>query len=125
MPTTLAENKSYAKLKKDVERVIRSGRREVEQVKARTYWETGRLIAAHIEANGGSVEYGKEVMLKLSQDLKINKTHLYYSLEFYSSYEIFPALGKLGWTSISACLRSTILKSGKRLLKKQRKGIGL
>jgi endonuclease YncB( thermonuclease family) len=71
----------------------------VEQSKVREAWEIGKLIDEHVLRHKERADYGKQVILRLSQDLPISDTQLYSMLEFARAYPIFPAPGKLSWAS--------------------------
>lgn len=97
-----AAPRTYAQLKRRIERVIRLGRerarRAVEGEKIRTAWEIGRLIHGHLLLNKDRANYGEKVFQKVSRNFGISKTELYYSVEFIRTYRIFPTSGKLTWS---------------------------
>ena len=70
---------------------------DVRQEKVREAWEIGKLIDEHVLQHKERADYGKQVILRLSQDLPISDTELYYLLEFARAYPIFPSTGKLSW----------------------------
>ena len=43
----------------------------------RVYWETGRLIHAHVKQEKQRADYGLEVIKRLAEDLKIERTVLH------------------------------------------------
>ena len=94
--------KTYAELRKQVEKVLTQGRerakRAVEEEKIRTYWETGRLIEAHILHHKKRAGYGDRVIRRLSRDFSMSRTLLYYILEFARAYPIVQPVGQLTWT---------------------------
>lgn len=49
----IAAPKTYAELKRGVDETLLAGQRRIEMAKVLTYWETGRLINAHVLLNGG------------------------------------------------------------------------
>lgn len=92
---------NYANLRSRVRAVISAGKRRaqdaVEREKVRTCWEVGKLIHEHILLHKERADYGKEVIGRLSNDLKISNSNLYSMLEFARAYPIFQTSGKLSW----------------------------
>ncbi|MFH0985403.1 MAG: DUF1016 N-terminal domain-containing protein [Candidatus Omnitrophota bacterium] len=70
----------------------------VAQEKVRECWETGKLIDEHVLQHKERADYGKQVILRLSQDLSISDSELYYMLEFARTYPISQPAGKLSWS---------------------------
>ncbi|MFH0986102.1 MAG: DUF1016 N-terminal domain-containing protein [Candidatus Omnitrophota bacterium] len=70
----------------------------VAQEKVRENWEIGKLIDEHVLQHKERADYGKQVILRLSQDLSISDSELYSMLEFARAYPILPHAGKLTWS---------------------------
>lgn len=103
-----AEVKSYGGLRKLVSKTLDDGRKQaqdaVEKVKARTYWDIGRLIDAHVLQSQKRGDYGKQVIQRLAGDLKTNQTLLYYALQFARSYKELPEADSMTWSHYRALL---------------------
>lgn len=67
---------TYAELRRGVEATLLTGQREIEQAKVRTYWETGRLIDAHVLQNKDRADYGSKTIQRLADDLKVHRSVL-------------------------------------------------
>jgi len=117
-PKILPKIKTYAGLRTLVRDGLQKSQTAIREIKVRTYWETGRLIAAHLKAKGGKAGYGHNIIHRLAQDLAINKTHLYHTLEFYKAFPIFPPVGKLGWTHYRTLLAVNNTKQRNQLAKR-------
>ncbi|MFA5168420.1 MAG: DUF1016 N-terminal domain-containing protein [Candidatus Omnitrophota bacterium] len=76
----------------------------VEQERVREAWEIGRLIDAHVLQHKERADYGKQVILRLSKDLGMSDTELYYMLQFARTYPNFRAPGKLSWANYETLL---------------------
>ena len=87
--------KSYAQLRNKVKETLLSGWQRIEEAKVETYLETGKLIDEHILKNGSRKEhYGKEVIEKLSADLKVSSSVLWRCLQFAHSFKKILARGR-------------------------------
>lgn len=89
--------KTYAELRRGVETALHEGQQAVELARLRTYWETGRLINAHVLHHRGRADYGAQVLVRLADELNTAKTTLYQCTLFARQFPIFRARGKLGW----------------------------
>ncbi|MDD5227088.1 MAG: DUF1016 N-terminal domain-containing protein [Candidatus Omnitrophica bacterium] len=80
------EVKTYDELRRAISKARVESRarveKAVEQEKVREAWEIGRLIDAHVLQHKERADYGKQVILRLSKDLSISDTELYYMLQF-------------------------------------------
>ncbi len=105
----VAKVASYTDLLRAVRGAVARGRERaadaVEREKVRTFWEIGRLIHAHILLHKDRADYGKQVIKRLSADLAMSETELYYMVEFARTYPIFRLTGKLPWGHHQALLR--------------------
>jgi hypothetical protein len=95
--TPASAPKTYAELRRGVEEALLTGQRNIEQAKVRTYWETGRLIDAHVLLNAARAGYGEQVLNKLARDLDIARTTLYQCVLFARAFPIVRARGQLTW----------------------------
>lgn len=105
-PTALNKGlRNYAQLRKAVQETLFLGRQRIEEAKVRTYLETGKLIDEHILVySTRSEHYGKEVIERLSADLKISDSVLWRCLRFARSFNKILARGpeslpkRLAWS---------------------------
>ena len=127
--------RDYGELLQRVRQTISRGKARaqdaVEREKVRTSWEIGKLILDHVLNHASSekiakssrtvvgasattkhillnkkrADYGKEIVKRLSKDLSISDTELYYMMEFARTYPIFRTCGKLSWAHIQSILR--------------------
>lgn len=104
MPQRLStlSSSSYATLVREVRGAIATGKERalqaVEAEKVRTSWQIGKLIHTHILRNQKRAGYGQKVLHRLSRDIHISESSLYYMLEFARENPIFRSIGKLPWT---------------------------
>src|SRR3972149_6619750 len=95
--TAATAPKTYAELKRRVEETLLTGQRRIEQAKVLTYWETGRLINAHVLLNGERASYGSQVLARLARDLETARTTLYQCTQFARYFPIIRHGGQLVW----------------------------
>ena len=102
MPPNPPTINTYTALRDEVTKVLSAGkeraRQAVEREKARTYWEVGVLIQAHLLANDTRAGYGKYMVPRLAQAVGISERILYESLQFYRSFPILRARAELTWS---------------------------
>ena len=79
---TKEDLKSYPVLRRRVEETLLRGQQRIEAAKLQSYWHTGASINEHVRLNGARAEYGKQVTLKLSEDIKIHDSVLRRLAEF-------------------------------------------
>ena len=93
---------TYSALRDEVAKVLSAGkeraRQAVEREKARTYWQVGGLIQAHLLVINAKAAYGDQVMGRLAKAVGISERILYESLRFHRSFPILHARSKLTWT---------------------------
>jgi len=110
---------SYTSLLSSVRKAIHLGKKRaqeaVEREKVRTAWEVGKLILDHILFNKDRAGYGKKVIKRLSGDLSISNTELYYMVEFARTYPNFRTTGNLSWGHYQTLLRVNDANRRKRL----------
>jgi hypothetical protein len=117
--------KSYVQLRREVEETLLLGQQKIEEAKVETYLETGKLIDAYLLQKGSREErYGKEVIEKLSTDLKISSSVLWRCLQFACSFKKILARGResfpkhLAWSHYRKLI--TIHDEGSRISFMQR-----
>lgn len=86
MGQSLSQSSVYQTLLARVRETLLDGQKRIEAEKIRTYWQTGKLIHEHILKNQNRAEYGGEVVVRLSQDLNVDKTTLHDCIQFAKSY---------------------------------------
>ena len=95
---------TYAALRQAVERAMIHGQRNVELAKVRTYHETGRLIREHLLANPDRAGYGAKTIVRLSADLKVDRSVLQRCDQFYRAFPICVTWHKLTWAHFRTLL---------------------
>ena len=88
---------TYPELRDSVEETLLAGQRRVEQAKVRTYWETGRLIRAHLLVHAGRADYGAQVIPRLARDLGIVERTLYQCAQFAEFFPILSVRSEFTW----------------------------
>jgi len=93
---------NYPSLLKDIKSILEKGLtrayKSVDNIKVQTYWQIGERIARE-EMNMGRADYGKNIIQKLSLDLKLHERTLYRTLKFYKAYPILTTvLSELSWS---------------------------
>ncbi len=87
----------------------------IEQEKKKTYWDVGRYIKTYLLGFEDRAEYGRYVFKRLAEDLHLDKSLLYRSVQFYEAYpQIVVAPQQLSWSHISALLSVSERKSRKK-----------
>jgi len=78
---------SYPELRKKVRETLVLAQKKIEDERVRTYWETGRLIDSHtlFHKEKGAF-YGRQVIIRLSHDLGIEKSVLNRTHQFYCRF---------------------------------------
>ncbi|MEK6614556.1 MAG: PDDEXK nuclease domain-containing protein [Bacteroidota bacterium] len=105
----------YQVLVKNIGGMVEAGRetayRSINNVLLKTYWEIGRLIVEFEQQGKEKAEYGRELLKKLSRDLKLKHgkgfsiSNLQYFRLFYLHYPIYQTLsGKLSWSHYTELL---------------------
>ncbi len=91
---------TYPALFRRVKETLLDGQHRIEAQKVQTYWDTGRLIQAHILQNKDRAEYGTEAVNRLSEDLSVSASVLRRCVQFYQTYpdqKKFAAQRKFTW----------------------------
>jgi endonuclease YncB( thermonuclease family) len=89
--------RTYAELRREVERVVVAGRRSIEVAWVRTYHETGRLIHEHLLLNENRADYGARVFVRLATETEISRRTLYECVQFYRCFPNVRVLAQLAW----------------------------
>src|SRR3989338_4148439 len=86
--------KNYAQLREEVKETLLSGQQRIEEAKVQAYLKTGQLIDEHtLKKSSREEHYGKEVIEKLSTDLKISSSVLWRCLRFARYFKKILARG--------------------------------
>lgn len=113
--------KSYPILLNQIKHTITQGRKNIEHVKALTYWKIGENISKHLLNQNGHAGYGKQLYINLSRDLNVDRRTLYQLTRFYKQFSKVSARSKLGWTHYRKLISVDDPLLRNRLLKKARK----
>lgn len=92
MPSFKKSN-PYAQLLSLVRDTLIQGQQRVEDAKIMTYWQTGDHINKHVLKYSTRAEYGGEVISRLVNDLKLDKTTLHDCLKFAKTYPKLRIIG--------------------------------
>jgi len=118
----------YTSLLKRVRAVLLEGRRQIEEAKVQTYWNTGKLIQDHLlQSKDRSEIYGTRLIKKLARDLEISDRVLYQTLQFYQAFpKIVNArslsFSRLTWTHYRSLARVSDEKTRLELADRAQKG---
>ncbi|MBP6506319.1 MAG: thermonuclease family protein [Opitutaceae bacterium] len=107
----------YAGLRRAVEAVVFTGRRDIEQAWTRTYHETGRLINEHLLAHEERAGYGARVFERLSADTGISKRTLHECAQFHRCFPIVRSTAQLTRTHYIVLCQVTDEKQRAALLR--------
>jgi len=91
----------YRNLLARVRQVLIEGQRRIEIERVRTYWETGDHIHSHVLHYKDHADYGKEVLVRLANDLDVHVSLLRRCLQFRENYPRLPihaARREFTWT---------------------------
>lgn len=89
---------SFAELLRCVKRVLITGRREIDIAWVRMYYETGRLINAHLLDRNARAEYGAKVYAGLSEGTKVSARTLQECAQVQRCFPIPRNSAQLGWS---------------------------
>ncbi|MEG1008692.1 MAG: PDDEXK nuclease domain-containing protein [Clostridia bacterium] len=114
-PIKIEDNKDYELLINSIETVIANSKNKIassiNDTMVETYWNVGKYIIEFEQKGNLKAEYGKQLLLKLSKDLKLclgkgfSRSNLYNMRKIYELYPIFqPLAGKLSWTNLCEIL---------------------
>lgn len=98
----------YQNLAQHISQILEQGRKgavsSLNTILLQTYWEIGKAIVEFEQEGKVKAEYGKELLISLSKELKkygkgFSRTNLQYMRLFYLSFPKIPdASGKLTWS---------------------------
>ena len=98
----------YQTLALDIAGILEKGRSSatlsVNTILLQTYWEVGKTIVEFEQKGNIKAEYGKELLINISKELKkygkgFSRSNLQYMRLFYISFTKMPdASGKLTWS---------------------------
>jgi endonuclease YncB( thermonuclease family) len=125
MPTTALQEAptsvhTYSDLRREVKRILFEGRRALETLKIRTYWQAGTLILSHLHGREAKSDYGQRVIIRLARDLAFEKTFLYRILKFARAFPNGATWHHLTWSHYKALLGVENPNQRKRLHKDAR-----
>ncbi|MEG1141690.1 MAG: PDDEXK nuclease domain-containing protein [Clostridia bacterium] len=114
-PIKIEDDKDYELLINSIETVIANSKNKIansiNDTMVETYWNVGKHIIEFEQKGNLKAEYGKQLLLKLSKDLKLclgkgfSRSNLYNMRKIYELYPIFqPLAGKLSWTNLCEIL---------------------
>ncbi len=90
--------KTFEDLVTGVRAVLITGQAHVDRAYLDTYWNTGRLIDAHILLFKERAGYGEKVIPRLASTLGVGDRLLYRCLRFAREYPILSGRTELGWS---------------------------
>ncbi len=99
----------YNSLIESIGRILQEGRQKaystVNNIIIRTYWSIGKMIVEYEQKGSKKAEYGEELLLKLSKELKLrygkgfSRSNLTYMRQLYYKYPKCETLShKLSWS---------------------------
>lgn len=114
-PVEIENSKDYEALIKAIENVVSNSKSKIanaiNNTMVETYWNIGKYIIEFEQKGKIKAEYGKQLLLKLSKDLKLrlgkgfSRSNLYNMRKLYELYPNFqPLAGKLSWTNLCEVL---------------------
>lgn len=77
---------TYKSLFQKVKQTLILGQQRIEAEKVKVYWETGRLIHAHVIKYADRAEYGAQVLKELADDLNVEIRLLQRCVRFAKTY---------------------------------------
>lgn len=109
------KNNSYNQLVTTISSILQEGRKlayqQVNTILIETYWNIGKQIVEYEQDGNDKATYGKQILVQLSKDLKIqfgkgfSKSNLYMMRQFYLKFPILQTLsGKLSWSHYAELL---------------------
>ena len=114
--------KTYSDLKREIRLAIHRGKERaeiaVQQEKVRTCWEIGRLIDAHVLQHKKRAGYAQSVLVKLAKDLALDRSELYFMLEFAQANPIVCPGRQLSWAHYKQLLSINSSKIRNRMTEK-------
>ena len=110
-----AENKNYQQLLDTIGTIFQQHKSraisQASQEKVKAYWAIGQHIVEYEQEGKVKAEYGRQLLIRLTQDLKprlgkgFSRSNLYLMRQFYLKYpKIQTVSGKLSWSHFSELL---------------------
>ncbi|MBI5766892.1 MAG: thermonuclease family protein [Verrucomicrobia bacterium] len=96
-PTLADVPRTYAELRRAVERTIIRGQQAADLARVRTYHETGRLIHEHVLLFKERADYGAKTIPKLAADVKVHRSVLLRCVQFFRAFPIVATWRQLSW----------------------------
>lgn len=111
----IEDNRDYETLVRNIENIVSGSKNKIantiNNTIVETYWNIGKYIIEFEQKGNIKAEYGKQLLSKLSKDLKLrlgkgySRSNLYNMRKLYELYPIFqPLAGKLSWTNLCEIL---------------------
>jgi len=93
---------SYIKLLTDLKSLLIEGllkaQNAIDKQKVETYWKSGKLISEHILENKERADYGKNLYIKLAQELNSHRGTLERMVKLYRLFPLDDIKQQLEWT---------------------------
>lgn len=86
------------RIKQEIARGLSRAQEAYNRQKLITYWKIGRTISNHLSRYKESINYGKRLYSRLSQDLGVSERMLYLITNFYNAYPHFKPSQNLNWS---------------------------
>lgn len=100
----------YKQLLEDVKSILQKGLyqayKAVDNLKVQTYWQVEERIVREELAHKERADYGKEIIKRLADDLKVSERNMYNIVEFYKVYPILQTVSaELSWSHYVELIR--------------------
>ena len=79
---------NYTVLRSRVREAFVLGQRKTDHARVLTYWEAGGAINRHTLCHAERADYGKKILLRLSEDLKVNVSIFHRIAKFAGCFPI-------------------------------------
>ena len=101
--TKKEEVESYAVILKDIKSLLERAKlqayKAVDNIRVQTYWQVGERISREELRYKNRADYGKNLIVKLAEDLGFEGRLLYRMLQFYELYPILSQVAtELSWS---------------------------
>jgi len=95
---------TYGALRDAVSEVLVSGRRKLETLKVRIYWQTGKLISDYLKLHPDEDTKDTHVVHRLARDLEYERSLFYRLLQFAEAFPNVVPGRQLTWTHYRALI---------------------
>ncbi len=95
---------AYPSLLKSIQFEIKEGQKEIQRVRAITYWKIGAKISKHLLKSKDRASYGSKLFARLSHDLGIDERTLQQTVKFFKQFSIPSARSEFNWTQVRQLL---------------------